>query len=313
MTRVGVLGAGGVGSAVAGHLARAGADVVLVGRGSPHVHEVDRAGLTVHPPGAAPWTVAVDTATTAADLAADSLDLLLVLTKSFDTAAAVRSVAHALRADAVVASPQNGLGTDAVLAEAVGADRALVGVTTVGATLRDPGHVSVSGATAAGESLTHVGVTALARGVSRAEQLVDLLSAADLPASVSPDIEARIWEKLALASMAPVGAVLQRSVGDVWEAAQGRRLVRGLFDETLAVAASRGVALDSRSAWGHASTVYAGTGDHHTSLATDVALGRRTELSSMAGAVQVLGRERDVPVPVHDTVLALLDVLGARR
>ena len=35
--RIGVLGAGGMGSAFAAHLARSGADVVLIGRGSAHV------------------------------------------------------------------------------------------------------------------------------------------------------------------------------------------------------------------------------------------------------------------------------------
>ncbi len=308
--RIAVLGAGGVGSAYAGLLARAGRDVVLIGRGSAHIRQVATHGLTVRPPQGDPWTVEVDTWLTAEDVPARSVDLMLVLTKAFDTGAAVSSVAHALTPDGVVMSPQNGLGCDASLARAVGGERTLVGVTTVGATLQEPGQISVSVSTAAGESLTHVGTTAIATGGHRAAELVELLTSASLPAVHSPHVAIPIWEKLALAAMSPVCAVLQRTVGHIWSTPEGRHLVRSLFDEVLAVAASQGVTLDAVTTWAYASSVFEGTGEHFTSLATDVANGRRTELSTMAGGVHRLGVEAGVPVPVHGAVLDLLGVLG---
>lgn len=264
----------------------------------------------MQPPQGDPWTVEVDTWLTAEDVPDRSIDLMLVLTKAFDTKAAVASVAHGLTSDGVVMSPQNGLGCDAALAQAVGSARALVGVTTVGATLQEPGHISISFSTAAGSSLTHVGATALATGDHRAQELVDLLGSASLPAIHSSQVEVPIWEKLALATMSPVCAVLQRTVGHIWSTPEGRHLVRTLFDEVLAVAASQGVPLDAETTWAYASSVFEGTGEHFTSMATDVANRRRTELSTMAGGVHRLGVEAGVPVPAHRALLDLLGIMG---
>jgi 2-dehydropantoate 2-reductase len=299
-----------VGSAYAAFLARAGCDVVLIGRGSAHIQAIAARGVTVRPPQGDAWTVEMDTWLHATQVPEQSIDLMLVLTKAFDTTSAVASVAHGLTSDGVVMSPQNGLGCDAALAQAVGSERSLVGVTTVGATLQEPGHISISSATAAGDSLTHVGTTALATGEHRAGQLVALLESASLPAIHSPQVEVPIWEKLALATMSPVCALLQRTVAHIWSTAEGRHLVRALFDEVLAVAASQGVLLDPAATWAYSSSVFEGTGDHFTSLAIDVANGRRTELSTMAGGVHRLGVEAGIPVPAHGALLDLLGVLG---
>src|SRR5689334_20046550 len=137
--RIAVLGAGGMGSAFAAFLARAGADVVLAGRGSAHIRALAEAPLRVLPPDGEPWTARRPGAGGPGDLAPSSVDVLVVLTESFDTASAVAGVAHALAPEGVAVSLQNGLGNDAVLSDAVGGDRSLVGVTTVGATLQEPG------------------------------------------------------------------------------------------------------------------------------------------------------------------------------
>ena len=56
--------------------------------------------------------------------------------------------------------------------------------------------------------------------------------------------------------------------------------------------------------------MFAGTGEHYTSMCTDVMKGRPTELAAMAGAVQSLASAAGVPVPVHATVLSMLRAQG---
>ena len=307
--RIGVLGAGGMGSAYAAFLARAGRDVVLVGRGGGHIRAVTAGELRVLPPNGEPWTVRVPAAVHAADLPSSSVDVLVVLTKTFDTAAAVTGAAHALAAGGVAVSLQNGLGNDTALAAAVGGPRALVGVTTVGATLQEPGTISISGSTAAGASMTHIGATAVATA-PRAGEIAAVLDGAGLPSSHVPDIAVPIWGKLALAVMSPLSAVLRMTVGGLWSTPDGRALVEQMFDEVATVAATQGVALDREQAWAHACRVFAGTGEHYTSMCTDVMKGRPTELAAMAGAVHQLAAAAGVPVPVHATVLSMLRAQG---
>lgn len=310
--RIGVLGAGGMGSAFAAFLARSGHDVVLVGRGGEHVAAVARDGLLVQPPAGEPWRVAVPVAARAADLEPASLAALIVLTKAFDAAGAVEAAAPALAPDGVAVSLQNGLGLDAALAGAVGAERALVGTTTVGATRQEPGRVTITPVTAQGRAQNHVGQLGVAAGGARGAGVVAALTAAGLPATAHEHVGAQVWAKLALAVMSPVSAVLRATVGAVWASAEGRALVEEMFDETLVVAAAEGVALDRERAWAHAGAVFDGTGEHLTSMCSDVLAGRRTELASMAGAVHGLARRHGVPAPVHRVVLGLLGAAGVR-
>lgn len=311
--RIGVLGAGGMGSAFAAHLARAGTDVVLIGRGSDHVRALAGGPLQVDPPGGVPWKVDVPVAVHAADLPPGRLDALLVLTKAYDLAAAARSAAHALAPEGVVVPLQNGLGTDALAADVFGDGRTLVGTTTVGAALQEPGRITVSVSTAAGESVTSIGRMGRASGpLARGEQVAAALTAAGLSTAATEQVDELIWGKLALASMSPVSAVPRVTVATVWNSAEGRAVVERMFHEVVAVAAAEGVQLPREQAWAHAARTFAGTGEHYTSMCTDVINGRPTELSSMAAAVRRLGAAHGVPVPVHDTVLDLLAVAGVR-
>ena len=311
--RIGVLGAGGMGSAFAAHLARSGADVVLIGRGSAHVAALAEHPLRVEPPDGPSWSVEVPVARHAGDVPAGSVDALLVLTKAYDLHEAVASAAHVLAAEGIAVPLQNGLGTDVPTADAFGDERVLVGTTTVGAAQQGPGRISVSVATAAGTSVTDIGNTGRGRGrLAPGHELAATLTAAGLPTRVSPRVDELIWGKLALAAMSPLSSVLRVTVAEVWRSPEGRALVERMFHEVADVAEAVGVRLDRARAWAHAARTFAGTGAHYTSMCTDVRNGRRTELSSMGGAVARLGAEHGIPVPAHDTVLGLLAVAGVR-
>lgn len=309
-TRCGIVGAGGLGSALAAFLTEAGRDVVLIGRGGAHVEHVAASGLRMRPPGGTPYRVPVQVATTAKDVADGSVDVLIVLTKAYDTATACATVRHALAPGGVAISLQNGLGADRALAEVFGAERSLVGVTTVGATRNGPGEVTVNGVTAAGRSVTHLGPTRLATGGARAEEVAGLFSGARMPATVVPNAEFPIWEKLALAALSPISSLLRMNVGQVWARPEAAALVEVAFDEVIAVAAAENVALDRDAAWAHARATYQSAGDHFTSMCEDVMNGRRTELEHMAAEIERRATVHGLAVPVHTTLIRLLRTQG---
>lgn len=194
-----------------------------------------------------------------------------------------------------------------------GAERTLVGTTSVGAALQEPGRITVSVSTSAGASVTSLGRMGRARGEHRlGVDVAQALTTSGLPTTAIPAVAELIWGKLALASMSPLSSVLRVTVATVWGSAAGRALVERMFDEVVAVAAAEGVDLVRDAAWAHAITVFAGTGEHYTSMCTDVRHGRLTELSSMGDAVRRLGTEHGVAVPAHAAVLDLLAVAGVR-
>jgi 2-dehydropantoate 2-reductase len=95
-------------------------------------------------------------------------------------------------------------------------------------------------------------------------------------------------------------------VGDTWDHADTRALIETLHDEVVAVARAEGVELDRSASWKHAVATYLGTGQHFTSMASDIAGGRRTEIDAILGEVVRRGLARGVPVPSGTAVVALL-------
>src|SRR5512143_443067 len=83
---------------------------------------------------------------------APAADLALVLTKAYKTKKAAEVAAQTIKLDGLVLTLQNGLGNIEILAEQVGRDRAMQGVTMQGATLLGPGRIRTSG-----RGATHLG------------------------------------------------------------------------------------------------------------------------------------------------------------
>jgi 2-dehydropantoate 2-reductase len=146
-----VIGAGALGSVYGASLARAGLPVTLLGR-EPHARAVrDRGGLTVSEASGESWNVHLD-AEWRAEAVGDH-DVVVLLTKSHDSRAALAALEHLRGNVRVAVSLQNGVQKDRILADWCGAERVIGGMSMVGATLEAPGVVqrSLAGATYLGE------------------------------------------------------------------------------------------------------------------------------------------------------------------
>ena len=103
--RIGIIGAGALGSVIGGTLAEAGNDVLLVNRNHSFVETINRSGLTMRTDGR-DRVVAVRAAIPV-DVGAPA-DLVIVLVKSFHTAEAVTQAIELVGPDTTVLSLQNG-------------------------------------------------------------------------------------------------------------------------------------------------------------------------------------------------------------
>lgn len=178
-----VLGAGSLGSAIGGCLAEGGSQVTLVSRSPAHVEAMQRHGLTLIE-GGQERRAQVAAATDCHDLS--PTDLLIVLVKSYDTAAAIAAAGPVIGAHSLVLSLQNGLGHEDVLAAAVGRQRVLAGKTYVGGVLQAPGRVAV------GTRGKRTLIGELAGGVSeRAQAIAAEFERGGLATTVSATLKAR--------------------------------------------------------------------------------------------------------------------------
>lgn len=306
MTRVLVVGAGAMGSAIGALMAEADTDVTLFDIDAAHMAAIDASGLTIRHSDDATATHRVSLATTDPD-AVGPADVVLVMTKSWATTDAVRAVRHAIGDATWVVSAQNGIGNGPRMAAAVPESQVMAGTTTVGSTVIEPGLVNVTATVTEGSSLTQFGLPATCPEPAAAQIVADVFTNAGLRAEVLPDVDRVVWTKAAMAGTAGcLTAVAQLTIGDMVASPEAMETWRAMIDELFAVATAEGVELDQDAVAEHALTTYRTVGAHWSSMAVDIRERRRTEVDALCGEVARLGRLHGIPTPVNDTVTNLM-------
>jgi 2-dehydropantoate 2-reductase len=300
--RIGVVGAGAIGSTFAWFLARAGHDLALLDVRADHVAAIARDGLVAELPDRGAVSAAVEATTDPSGLG--PAEVVLVATKAFATGEAARGAGPLIGPETWVATVQNGLGNDRALARAVRRERVVAGSTTVAAELAGAGRVRIGESVLAGGSSTVFGPPRGAPGApDGVARFAEALDGAGLPTRIDDEVELVIWRKLVLAgSMAPLSAVLGLTVGETMASPGAVGLLRKLVAEITAVGRASGVPLDEGEAWELCRSTFAGLGPHRPSMAVDLGEGRRTEIDAMCVEVARLGREHGVPATVNEVI-----------
>ena len=293
-----VLGAGALGCAIGGVLAEAGCAVTLVTRNAAHVAAIDRDGLRLVEDGRE-RTVAVRAATDCAALG--TMDLVIVLVKSFHTRAAIESALNIVGPGTVVLSLQNGLGHEDVLAEVVGRDKVMAGKTYVGGVLLAPGRILVG--TAGKETL----IGELDGRVSaRARAIADEFRRAGLQLTLSENIVGTMWDKLLVnVSTGALSGITRLAYGELYQVPEVEACALAAVAEAMAVAKACGVVLETREpreAWLKAAEGL--PGDFKTSMLQSLEKGSVTEIDFINGAVVRWGARCGVATPVNQTLVA---------
>jgi len=228
-------------------------------------------------------------------------DFGIVATKCLHTEAAIAETAHAF-GDGSVASVQNGVGNEEVLAEHV--ERVIRGTTFPAGRLVEPGHVQwdVKGDTTLGPfeprpaPLHEVG------------RLADACTRAGMPTQALTDARGAQWRKVIFnAATNPVGALTQLTHGRVCEYPPLRRLVSELVDEGKAVAVAQGITLDAdpEELIDHAAKPEVAY-DHKASMLQDVLAQRLTEIDWLNGGIVRFGEEHGVETPMNRAIWTLV-------
>ena len=298
--KIGILGAGALGCAMGGVLTEAGHEVWLINRNNDQVEAMNRRGLMLRTDGV-DRTVRVHAATTAQPVG--TVELVIVLVKSFHTAEAMQAAASLLAPGTTVLSLQNGLGHEDVLAGIVGRERLLAGKTYVGGTQLAPGHV-MAGTVG---KLTLIGE--LDGGVSeRVLRIAALFNAAGLDTIVSKNILGTIWDKLLInVATGALSGISRLPYGLLYQSPELQACAVAAVSEAMAVARASGIKLsiaEPVDAW-H----MAGAGlpfGFKPSMLQSLEKGSVTEIDFINGAVVRQGEKVGVPTPVNQTLVACI-------
>lgn len=299
--RIAIVGAGGVGGLLAGLLARAGADVVVVARGA-HGEAIRRSGLRVDSP-LGVFTARV--ATVEEPEGAGPAEAVLVAVKAWQVAEVAPRLLPLVSGGGVAVPLQNGVEAAGRLAAALGEERVAGGLVAVLSWIEAPGAVKHVG----GPPRLKIGERGPRAGAPspRLEALAGALRGAGAEVEVVRDVEAAAWEKfLLIEPWGAVAAAARAPAGVVRSVPETRALHAAAMEELAAVARARGVALAPAAVARTLAFLDGVPPEATASMQRDLGAGRPSELDDQTGAVVRLGREAGVPVPVHEALYAAL-------
>lgn len=201
--------------------------------------------------------------------------LAIVLVKSYQTHTAAERLAACLPIDGIALTLQNGLGNYELLADRLGAERVISGVTTFGATLISPGRVRIGG----------LGSITIGEH-EKAELPVSILTQAGFEVEIVPDTRSLIWGKLIInSSINPLTALLEVKNGELLENEYALELLNLITAESASVATELGFELPYSDPIEMVAIVARKTAQNYSSMFIDLKRGSPTEVDSINGAV----------------------------
>lgn len=303
-----VVGPGAVGGYFGARLAAAREDVSFVARG--RTLEALRAnGLNVESILGNVSIPKVQASDKVADLVKP--DVVLVTVKGWQLESSLDAIAELAKNGAVVMPLLNGVDAEAILGKRIPERQTVPGLCTILSTVVEPGHIRHFG-TVPSFKFGEVDGTKTERG----EKILAALKRAGVDASIVPDVHVALWEKyMFIAGLGSVSAAAHAPVGDVRSTPETKALLERSVREIFTLGRACGVQLADDAVQRTLAFINSLPPEATTSMQRDLAQGRRSELDLLTGAVVRIGREKNVPVPVHETLYAVLlpHELAARR
>lgn len=297
--KIAVMGAGALGGYFGGRLAAAGEDVVFIARGA-QLEALKADGLRIESPLGDLHLPKVAASDDPAEIG--PVDLILFLVKLYDTESAAEAMRPMVGPETTILSFQNGVNGPARISAVLGGRAAHGGVAAIPAHVAAPGVVSHNGGFA---RLAFGG--AEGRDAERLAAFKAALDRAGVEATLTDDIETRLWSKFVmLTAFSAATAVARLPIGPVRADPEAARLLADLLDEAAAVAhAARPAIADEaeRAAREFSAALPEGM---RSSMLDDLERGKRLELMDLSGEVVRLGAAHGVPTPAHAFAVSAL-------
>jgi len=325
--RIGIIGAGAIGSVVGGMLTRAGHDVTLIDQWPEHVEKMRKDGLRLSGTCGDHVVRVKALHIYEAQSIAEPFDAVFISVKSYDTEwAASLGIQYLKKPNGVMVDFQNGINDERVAAIA-GRERTLGSVITIGAGMYEPGHAMRTDTGAIGFKIGELD----GKETERARELAKIMN--DVAVSkVTTNLFGERWSKLTVNCMAnPLAGLSGLGTAEVRTQREPRLIAIYVGGEVVKVGRACGhevepiygiVAqrfVDAYEGRGLAEVEAdvaaegARRGGGRPSLLQDVMRGRRTEIDYLNGYVCEQGRLKGVKTPVNDAVVAAVRSHGVGK
>ena len=294
-----IMGSGGIGGYLGARLAAAGTDVSFIARGT-HLRAMRETGLNVESALGDIHLEGVRATDKPATL--KRADVVVFAVKLYDMEAAAQLIRPIVGPETVVVPFLNGVEAPAAIDTVLGENTSAGGVIRMSATLVEPGLIRHIG------TFATVTMGALAQAQqTKLEAFQAALTEAGVDASLSDDITAEIWKKMAfLAPMSALTSLVRAPIGVVRADEKLADLYMEAVKEAVRIAWASGANLDAdadKQVWKFTQNLPA---DMPSSMQIDLENERRLELDWLSGALVRMGKELNIKTPTHELVTTIL-------
>jgi 2-dehydropantoate 2-reductase len=322
--RIGIIGAGAIGSVVGGMLTKAGHDVTLIDQWPAHIETMRKNGLRLSGTCGDHIIPVKALHIYEAQAIGEPFDAVFISVKSYDTEWATHlGIQYLKKPNGVVVDFQNGINDERVAAIA-GRERTLGSVITIGAGMYEPGHAMRTDTGAIGFKIGELD----GKDTERARELAKIMSDVAVT-KVTTNLFGERWSKLTVNCMAnPIAGLSGLGTAEVRTLPEPRLIAIYVGGEVVKVGRACGFEVepiygivaqrfvDAYEGRGLAEVEAdvaaegARRGGGRPSLLQDVMRGRRTEIDYLNGYVCEQGRHRGVKTPVNDAIVETVRSYG---
>jgi 2-dehydropantoate 2-reductase len=307
--RVGVIGTGPVGLILTAHLKEAGAHVVPCDVFPNKIDAIKKRGIQLN------HTIEKrvkirDACYSVQELGQYDLDLIIIAVKTPALKKVVGQIKDIDNGRMGILCAQNGIDNEVEIGREFGDSRTLRMVVNFAGNMADDNTVHVSFFNPPNYVASLVDA-----GNEMAQKIVDMLNSVGLDTEIPPDIQDHVWAKAILnAALSAVCAITRRTMKDVMDFPSTYELVEALIDESVHVAERERIELGNK--FRRFSIRYLKNAGHHRpSMLIDLENGDPTEIDQLNGKIVQYGRKHCLPVPLNQSVTALVHLLenGAKN
>ncbi|WP_200416073.1 ketopantoate reductase family protein [Virgibacillus salexigens] len=302
--RIGIAGAGAVGSYFGAILHFAGHDVTFLARGK-HFQAMKQAGLRMIK---GEEEFLVDATFTDKINELSECELVLFCVKSNDTEAMASQLKLVLPSNCLIVTMQNGVENEQLLGTIFDHDRILSTAAYIQAAIDEPGKVTQKGRVKLVIGELHSSAKASCLEINQ------LFQAAGIDSVYAQSIMENKWRKLIWnVTFNPLSAILNANVGEILANEELRYTASLICQEAIDVAERLKIELKNNRTVESVLRKAERAKKHHTSMLQDRRKGKPMEVEAMCGYIVRKGLEINVPTPNIQVVYSILTYMDKSK
>ncbi|HMK66125.1 MAG TPA: 2-dehydropantoate 2-reductase [Thermodesulfobacteriota bacterium] len=306
--KIGIIGPGAMGCLLAGKLALAGNEVILLDHNPERAEFINQKGLKIKGD-KGPYPVKIATTLNPQDLG--DRELIINCVKAYDTKAVAKTLIPIGKGPYFL-TLQNGVGSVNILGEILPKDKILAGITSHGATYLGYGRVRYAGQ---GDTFIGFGFPGIGRDqeeTTRPETFASILTGAGFQTRTVDQVDNLLWSKLLVnVGINALTALTRLQNGALLQFPGTLEIMEEAVREGIRVGEKKGIKFIYEDMQAQVKKVCRLTAGNVSSMLQDVLKKKRTEIDFINGVIMETGRAYKIPVPVNSTLTRLIKTVEA--